>query len=80
MRDLDGSFSYLAATAEAFGYAKDPFCLKPLIVTESEEFVAVTNEEVAIRTTFEGTLETREPSNGQVQAWFLPQRRGREAA
>ena len=24
-RDLDGSFSYLAATADAFGFAKDPF-------------------------------------------------------
>ncbi|MBI2552952.1 MAG: hypothetical protein HYV92_00635 [Candidatus Rokubacteria bacterium] len=80
VRDLDGSFSYLAATAEAFGYAKDPFCLKPLIVTESEEFVALANEEVAIRTTFEGTLETWEPSNRQVQAWFLPRGGGRQAA
>jgi glutamate synthase domain-containing protein 1 len=35
IRDLDGSFSYLAATADAFGYAKDPFSLKPLIVAES---------------------------------------------
>src|SRR5688572_24678392 len=30
VRELDGSFSYLAATASAFGFAKDPFCLKPL--------------------------------------------------
>lgn len=80
VRDLDGSFSYLAATTEAFGYAKDPFCLKPLIVAETEEFVAVANEEIALRTTFEGTLETREPSNRQVQAWFLPRGGGRQAA
>jgi len=80
VRDLDGSFSYLAATAEAFGYAKDPFCLKPLIVTETDEFVAVANEEIALRTTFEGEFQTREPSNRQVQAWFLPRRTRRQAA
>jgi glutamate synthase domain-containing protein 1 len=80
VKDLDGSFSYLAATAEALGYAKDPFCLKPLIVAETEEFVALANEEVAIATTFEGTLKTREPSNRQVRAWVLPRRNERQAA
>ncbi len=71
VKDLDGSFSYLAATAEAFGYAKDPFCLKPLIVTETPEFIAVANEEIALRTAFEGEFQTREPSSRQVQAWSL---------
>ncbi len=80
VKDLDGSFSYLAATAEALGYAKDPFCLKPLIVAETEEFVALANEEVAIATTFEGTLKTREPSNRQIRAWFLPRRNERQPA
>ena len=80
VRDLDGSFSYLAATAEALGYAKDPFCLKPLIVAETEEFVALANEEIAIGSTFEMKLQTREPSNRQVQAWSLPPRTRRQAA
>ena len=80
VRDLDGSFSYLAASAEAFGYAKDPFCFKPLIVTETPEFVAIANEEIALRTTFEGDFQTREPSSRQVQAWFLPPRARRRAA
>ncbi len=80
VRDLDGSFSYLAATAEAFGFAKDPFCLKPLILAETEELVAVANEEVALASTFERNLRTREPSNRQVQAWFLPRQSQRQAA
>jgi glutamate synthase domain-containing protein 1 len=80
LRDLDGSFSYLAATAEAFGYAKDPFCLKPLIVAETEEFVAVANEEIAMTATFERTLDAREPSNRQARAWFRARRQGRRAA
>ena len=80
LKDLDGSFSYLAATAEAFGYAKDPFCLKPLIVAETDEFVAVANEEIALSATFERKLETREPSNRQIRAWFLPRRSRRKVA
>jgi len=71
VKDLDGSFSYLAATAGAFGFAKDPFCLKPLILMETPELVAVANEELALRATFEGDFQTREPSSRQVQAWFL---------
>ncbi len=80
VRDLDGSFSYLAATAEALGYAKDPFCLKPLIVAETEDFVALANEEIALSTTFERKLQTREPSSRQVGVWFLPRGRRRQAA
>jgi methylamine---glutamate N-methyltransferase subunit A len=34
LADIDGSFSYLAATPQALGFAKDPFALKPLLVTE----------------------------------------------
>ncbi|MBI4560768.1 MAG: glutamine phosphoribosylpyrophosphate amidotransferase [Candidatus Rokubacteria bacterium] len=80
VRDLDGSFSYLAATAEGLGYAKDPFCLKPLIVAETDEFVALVNEEGALRTTFEGDFQAREPSGRQVRAWFLPSRNRQQAA
>src|SRR6266478_906612 len=43
---FDGSFSYLAATADEIGFAKDPFSLKPLIVAESDQFVAIATEEV----------------------------------
>lgn len=80
VRDLDGSFSYLAATRDALGYAKDPFCLKPLIVAETDEFVALANEEVALSTTFEGKLQTREPSSRQVRVWVLPAQSRRQAA
>src|SRR4051812_25015189 len=47
--DLDGSFTYLVATADAIGFARDPFALKPLITVETDDFVAIANEEVAIR-------------------------------
>lgn len=47
--DFDGSFSYLAATADAIGFAKDPFALKPLLVAETDTFVALATEEIAMR-------------------------------
>ena len=43
LTDLDGSFSYLAATESYIGFAKDPFAFKPLLFTETDNFVAVCN-------------------------------------
>ena len=36
LRDFDGSFSYLAATEDSVGFAKDPFGFKPLLMTETD--------------------------------------------
>ena len=47
--DFDGSFTYLVASGDAMGYARDPFALKPLITVETDDYVAVANEEIAIR-------------------------------
>ncbi|MBI3329097.1 MAG: glutamine phosphoribosylpyrophosphate amidotransferase [Nitrospinae bacterium] len=69
VEDLDGSFSYLAATAEAFGFAKDRFCLKPLILAETESFVAIANEEVALRAALPGSYPAREAGAAAVGTW-----------
>jgi glutamine phosphoribosylpyrophosphate amidotransferase len=71
VRDLDGSFSYLAATADAFGFAKDPFSLKPLIVAESEGAVAIANEEVALQAALGGRYRAREAGAGATGLWEL---------
>jgi len=81
---FDGSFSYVAATENEIGFAKDPFGLKPLIVAESDAFVAIATEEVALRAACGEDVETWEPSAGTVQTWhvFTPQATsttGREA-
>ncbi|HSF32428.1 MAG TPA: glutamine phosphoribosylpyrophosphate amidotransferase [Candidatus Tectomicrobia bacterium] len=84
VHDLDGSFSYLAASAEAFGFAKDRFCLKPLIVAETEGFVAIANEEVALRAALPGAYAAREAGAAAVGVWSTvlasPSRRRRRAA
>jgi glutamate synthase domain-containing protein 1 len=70
--DLDGSFSYLAATTDALGFCKDPFALKPLLWTETDTFVAVATEEIAIRSAFGGDhqpYKVREAQAKEVRVW-----------
>ena len=67
--DLDGSFSCLVATARQFGFVKDPFALKPLLWTETESFVALANEEIAIRSALPCTCEVREAQAREVRVW-----------
>lgn len=70
--DLDGSFCYLAATADSLAYAKDSFALKPLMVAETDEFVAMATEEIALRASLPGHFQVLEPGARQVQGWSVP--------
>lgn len=71
--DFDGSFSYLAASADSLGYVKDSFALKPLIVAETDYFVAMATEEIALRATLPGPFDVFEPGISQVCLWPLAQ-------
>lgn len=68
--DLDGTFTYLISTPDGIGMAKDFFATKPLIVTETDEWVAVASEEVALYETFGGVLRTYQPPAREVQVWM----------
>jgi glutamate synthase domain-containing protein 1 len=69
LRDLDGSYSCLVATERQFGFVKDPFALKPLVMTETDDFVAVATEEIAIRTALAGDYSVREAQVREVRVW-----------
>ena len=69
LADLDGSYSYLAATADSLGFAKDPFAFKPLLFAETESYVAIANEEIAIRSAFEATSNVREAQAKEIRVW-----------
>ena len=66
---FDGSFSYFASTPDAMGYARDPFALKPLLYTETDDFVALATEGKAIQAAFELDLDVREAGAGEVRVW-----------
>jgi methylamine---glutamate N-methyltransferase subunit A len=60
--DLDGTFSYLVATRDSIGYAKDKLAAKPMVKYEDDEMIAIASEEVALNRLFPGrALDTTEP-------------------
>jgi methylamine---glutamate N-methyltransferase subunit A len=67
--DLDGSFCYLVAAPEGLGVVRDRFGFKPLVVAETDEFVAVATEEIALRRALPGRFRVFEPPPGRA-AWF----------
>lgn len=69
--DLDGSFTYLVSTDQGMGSAKDPLALKPLVLMETDEVVALASEEVALRSVFDEEIERVEPQQNEVMTWLI---------
>jgi methylamine---glutamate N-methyltransferase subunit A len=67
--DLDGTFSYLVATAEELGLAKDGFSAKPLLMAETDEAVVVATEEIAIVAACGPDVHATELPAGEVRVW-----------
>ena len=69
LTDFDGSFSYLVSTPDSISFAKDPFAFKPLLFTETDDFVAIATEEIAIRSVFSGSYTVRESQSKEIRIW-----------
>jgi len=69
IEELDGVFTYLVATSDSLGMAKDVMSAKPMVLYESDEFVGLASEEVAIRSIFEHEIDTWDPYSGVVKVW-----------
>ncbi len=67
--ELDGVFTYLVATADSLGMAKDTMAAKPMVLYESDNFIGVASEEVAIRSIFRDEIDTWDPYEGEVMVW-----------
>ncbi|MDX1431790.1 MAG: glutamine amidotransferase [Gammaproteobacteria bacterium] len=67
--ELDGVFTYVVATGESLGMAKDVMAAKPMVLYESEDFIALASEEVAIRSIFPHEIDTYDPYEGEVRVW-----------
>ncbi len=68
-RDLDGSFSCVVATDSQLGFVKDQFALKPLLYTETADFVAIATEEIALRNALPGDYAVREAQAKESRIW-----------
>ena len=69
INELDGVFTYLVATSDKLGMAKDVMAAKPMVLYESDEFVGLASEEVAIRSIFPREIDTWDPYQGEVKVW-----------
>jgi glutamate synthase domain-containing protein 1 len=69
--DFDGSFSYLAASDDRLAYVRDRFGFKPLVVAETDDFVAIATEEMALRRALGSDFVAREPAPGTLRVWSV---------
>ena len=67
--DLDGVFTYLVATKDKLGMAKDHMAAKPMVLYESDDLVALASEEEAIRSLLPHEIDTYDPYEGVVTVW-----------
>ena len=67
--EFDGVFTYLVTTADKLGMAKDTMAAKPMVLYESDDFIALASEEIAIRSIFPFEIDTCDPYEGEVRVW-----------
>jgi len=69
IEEIDGVFTYVVATKDCLGMAKDTMAAKPLVLFESDELVALASEEVAIRAILPQEIDTYDPYDEEVRVW-----------
>jgi glutamate synthase domain-containing protein 1 len=69
IEDIDGVFTYLVATSDSLGMAKDTMAAKPLVLYESDDLIAMASEEVAIRAILPQEIDTTDPYDEEVRVW-----------
>jgi glutamate synthase domain-containing protein 1 len=69
IKDIDGVFTYLVATDNELGMAKDTMAAKPMVLFESDNLVALASEEVAIRAIMPREIDTSDPYDEEVRVW-----------
>jgi glutamate synthase domain-containing protein 1 len=69
IKEIDGVFTYVVATENELGMAKDTMAAKPMVLYESDNLVALASEEVAIRTIMPREIDTYDPYDEEVRVW-----------
>ena len=69
IKEIDGVFTYLVATKDQLGMAKDTMAAKPLVLYESDDLIALASEEVAIRAILPQEIDTYDPYDEEVRVW-----------
>ena len=62
-------FTYVVATENELGMAKDTMAAKPMVLYESDNLVALASEEVAIRAIMPREIDTFDPYDEEIRVW-----------
>jgi len=68
-RELDGSYSFIVATANGLGVVRDPFATKPLLYVETDTQVALASEPQALHRLFDAQTVIKEIRPREVRVW-----------
>jgi glutamine phosphoribosylpyrophosphate amidotransferase len=68
-QELDGSYSFIAATAQGLGVTRDPFATKPLLYAETDDRVALASEPQALHRLLGEEVTVREIRPREVRTW-----------
>jgi hypothetical protein len=69
IKEIDGVFTYLVATRDQLGMAKDSMAAKPMVLYESDDLIALASEEVSIRAILPQEIDTYDPYDEEVRVW-----------
>ncbi len=69
IEEIDGVFTYLVATRDQLGMAKDSMAAKPMVLYESDDLIALASEEVSIRAILPQEIDTYDPYDEEVRVW-----------
>jgi glutamine phosphoribosylpyrophosphate amidotransferase len=67
--DLDGSFSFIVATAKGLGVTRDPIATKPLLYCEHDGMVVLASEQQGLRHLLGESVKVREIKPLEVRVW-----------
>ncbi len=69
--ELDGTYTFLAATQDQLALVRDPMAAKPAVIYESPSYIAIASEYRALLNlpSFEPSATIREPDAGEINLW-----------
>jgi methylamine---glutamate N-methyltransferase subunit A len=70
--ELDGAFNFLVASPHGLGIVRDRYGFKPLVLAETDDWIAVATEEIALRRALRGDFATVEPPPGSAVFYPIP--------
>ena len=68
---LDGCCTYIAVTDSSFAIVKDAYAAKPLVIGETDDFIAMSSDPQSLREGVLSDIDVWEPGAGEVHVWQM---------